>query len=59
MSGLFDHALKEKYNSMKINDSLPFIKSAVDWDSFTPLLKDLYHNDTDKGGRLNVPVKTM
>ena len=59
MSGLFDHALREKYNSMKINDPLVFIKNAIDWDVFTPLLKDLYRNDTDNGGRPNIPVKTM
>ena len=47
MSDLFDHALREKYNSMKINDPLVFIKNAIDWDAFTPLLKDLYRNDTD------------
>ena len=59
MSDLLDHALKEKYNSMKINDPLLFVKNAIDWDAFTPLLSDLYHNDTDNGGRLNIPVKTM
>ncbi len=59
MSDLFDHALREKYNSMKINDPLVFIKNAIDWDAFTPLLKDLYRNDTDNGGRPNIPVKTM
>ena len=48
MSCLFDQALKEKYNSMKINDPLVFIKNAIDWDAFTPLLKDLYRNDTDR-----------
>ena len=59
MSDLLDHALKEKYNSMKINDPLTFVKNAIDWDAFTPLLSDLYHNDTDNGGRPNIPVKTM
>jgi hypothetical protein len=28
MSDLLDHALKEKYNSMKINDPLLFVKNA-------------------------------
>ena len=46
MSDLLDHALKEKYNSMQINDPLTFVKNAIDWDAFTPLLNDLYHNDT-------------
>ena len=59
MSDLLDHAIKEKYNSMKINDPLIFVKNAIDWDAFTTLLNDLYHNDTDNGGRPNAPVKTM
>ena len=59
MSDLLDHALKEKYNSMKINDPLTFVKNAIDWDAFTPLLSDLYHNDTNNSGRSNIPVKTM
>ena len=28
MSDLLDHAIKEKYNSMKINDPLIFVKNA-------------------------------
>ena len=59
MSDLLDHAIKEKYNSMKINDPLIFVKNAIDWDAFTPLLNDLYRNDTDNDGRPNIPVKTM
>ena len=38
MSDLLDHAIKEKYNSMKINDLLIFVKNAIDWDAFTLLL---------------------
>ena len=45
MGYLPDHAIKEKYNSMKINDPLIFVKNAIDWDAFTTLLNDLYHND--------------
>lgn len=59
MSELFDHALKQKYNKMKINYPPFFLKDAVNWDSFTPLLKGLYHNDIDSGSRSNIPVKTM
>ena len=59
MSYLLDHAIKEKYSTMKINDPLIFLKNAIDWDAFTPLMNDLYHNDTDSSGRPNIPVKTM
>ena len=59
MGDLFDHAIKEKYNSMKINDPLIFLKNAIDCDAFAPLLNDLYHNDTNNGGRPNIPSKIM
>ena len=35
------------------------MKKAIDWGLFDPLLKDLYHNDTDRGGGPNIPVITM
>ena len=59
MSDLFDEALKEKYRQYFVNDPLAFAKNAIDWTAFPPLLKDLYHNDTDRGGRPNIPVITM
>ncbi len=30
MSDLLDYAIREKYNSMKINDPLIFVKNAID-----------------------------
>jgi IS5 family transposase len=59
MSDLFDNALREKYKNSGIHDPLAFINDAIDWNTFSTLLKDLYHNDTDKGGRPNIPVITM
>ena len=59
MSSLLDEALKEKYMTNAINDPLAFAKDAIDWSVFPPLLKNLYHNDTDKGGRPNIPIITM
>jgi IS5 family transposase len=59
MSSLLDHALKEKYRMNAINDPLAFMKDAIDLSAFPPLLKDLYHNDTDRGGRPNIPIITM
>lgn len=58
MCDLFDHALKEKYSTLKIIDPLIFVKNAIDLDAFTPLLNDLYHNDADNGGK-NIAVKIM
>ena len=59
MSSLLDEALKEKYRMTVINDPLAFAKDDIDWTAFPPLLKDLYHNDTDSGGRPNIPIITM
>ena len=47
VSDLFDHALKENFNRTRNKHPLVFIKSVIDWDSFTPLLKALYYNDID------------
>ena len=59
MSSLLDEALKEKYRQYFVNDPLAFAKEAIDWSAFPPLLKDLYRNDTDRGGRPNIPIITM
>ena len=59
MSALLEEALKEKYRTNAINDPLVFAKDAVGWSVFPSILKDLYHNDTDKGGRPNIPIITM
>ena len=59
MSDLFDNALREKYRNSGIHDPLAFIKNAIDWNSFSTLMKDLFHNETDREGRPNIPVITM
>ncbi len=59
MSSLLDEALKEKYRLNAIHDPLAYMKDAIDWSMFPPLLKDMYRNDTDRGGRPNVPIITM
>ena len=59
MSSLLDEALKEKYRHSGIHDPLAYMKDAIDWSVFPNLLKDLYHNQTDQGGRPNIPVTTM
>ena len=59
MSNLLNEELKEKYRTNATNDPLAFAKDAIDWTAFPPLLKDLYHNDTDRGGKPNIPIKTM
>jgi hypothetical protein len=59
VSDLLDHALTENYNIMKINDPLIFVNNTKDWDAFTPLLNDLYHNGTENGCIPNIPVNIM
>lgn len=50
ISDPFDTALREKYRQYFTNDPLAFMKDAIDWGAFDPILKDLYYNDTDRGG---------
>ena len=42
-----------------MHDPLSYMKNAIDCYLFPELLKDLYGNDTDQGGRPNIPVTTM
>jgi len=48
---------------MKSMDRLAKIDLMIDWESLRPLVKELYRNDTDRGGRPNfveiVMIKAM
>jgi hypothetical protein len=59
MSSHLDEALKEKYRLSGIHDPLTYMKNAIDLSVFPNLLKDLYHNQNDQGGRPNIPIITM
>jgi len=59
MADLLDESIKEKYRQYFVNDPLNFMKDAIDWNAFPSLLKDIYHNDTEEGGRPNIPITTM
>jgi len=59
MADLLDESIKEKYRQYFVNDPLKFMKDAIDWNAFPSLLKDIYHNDTEEGGRPNIPITTM
>ena len=59
MSSRLDEALKEKYRINGIHDPLAYVEDAMDCSLFPELLKHLYRNDTDQGGRPNIPVTTM
>ncbi|MEM3844792.1 MAG: transposase [Candidatus Parvarchaeota archaeon] len=59
MANPLDESRKEKYKQSFIKDPLKFMKDAIEWSAFPPLLKDLYYNDTEEGGTPNIPIITM
>ena len=51
---LVNYGLRERYEQLKKRgDKLAEIKNVIDWESLRPLLKDLFTNDTEQGGRPN------
>jgi hypothetical protein len=55
MANLPDEALREIYKEGMGRNPLAFMKDAIDWNAFPPLLEDLYRYKTDKGGAPNIP----
>ena len=48
------YILQQEYRKLsKLGDRLAKADELVDWEQFRPIVKDLYVNDTDKGGRPN------
>ncbi len=51
---IMNYGLREKYEQLKkFGDRLSDMKIIIDWDRISPMLNDLYRNDTEKGGRPN------
>ena len=60
MDSLKAFFLREAYKeTQKLGDKLARIEPLIDWEAFTPILKDLYDNKTPKGGRPNVDPVVM
>ena len=59
MNNIVDYGLREAYKSMKSMDKLARIDPMIDWESLRPFVKELYRNDTDKGGRPNIDEIVM
>ena len=63
MDNIVNYGLHEAYQSLKGKDKLAMIDPLIDWESLRPIVKELYRNNTDKGGRPNVDeivmIKTM
>ncbi|MEM3448312.1 MAG: hypothetical protein QXP38_05455 [Nitrososphaerota archaeon] len=51
--------MKVEYQKFKPKNKLEEIDKIIDWESLRPVLKDLYHNDTEKGGRPNIDEIVM
>ncbi|MEM4058737.1 MAG: IS5/IS1182 family transposase, partial [Thermoplasmata archaeon] len=59
MNNFEDYYLKVEYQKFKPKNKLEEIDKIIDWESLRPVLKDLYHNDTEKGGRPNIDEIVM
>ena len=55
MASFIDFAFREEYERVKsLWDKLSEIDSLINWESFLPIVKDMYDNKTEKGGRPNI-----
>ena len=60
METLTDFALKEKYERIaKLGDKLAEIDALIDWEAFRPIIKDMFDNQSEKGGRPNIDEVVM
>jgi IS5 family transposase len=54
------HLLKQEYNKLaKLGDRLAIADKLVDWEAFRPIIRDLYRNDSEQGGRPNADEVVM
>ena len=53
MSTFKDFSLPEMYEAIRSKDTLPEIDCSIDWESMRPMIRSLFHNNTEKGGRPN------
>ncbi|MEM3812211.1 MAG: hypothetical protein QXZ12_08295 [Thermoplasmata archaeon] len=54
MNNFEDFFLKNEYEKLKDNDKLFEFNEIIGWEAHRPILSELYHNDTKKGGRPNI-----
>jgi IS5 family transposase len=60
MESFDSYLLKKLYLKVKgKGDRLAKIQSAVDWEKFRPIIKAMYTNDTERGGRPNTDEVVM
>ena len=55
MASFIDFAFREEYERVRIlGDKLSEIDSLINWEAFRSIVKDMYDNKTEKGGRPNI-----
>jgi len=60
MESFDSYLLRKLYEKVKgKGDRLDKIGTAIDWEAFRPIIKSLYTNDTEKGGRPNTDEVLM
>lgn len=59
MDNLVNNGVRESYNYMKYIDKQVKINPMINLESLRPLMKELYWNHTDKGGRTNIDEISM
>lgn len=53
ISSILDFSLTEMYETIRSSDILPEIVRSIEWEPIRPMIKNLFHNDTERGGRPN------
>ena len=60
MSSLTEFGLREEYKQLeRLGDKLSEIESLIDWKPFRQIIKEMYNNETELGGRPNLDEIVM
>ena len=60
MNSFDTYLLRRIYKKIaKLGDKLAEADAQIDWTTFRPIIKDLYTNDTPRGGRPNTDEAVM
>ena len=60
MESFESYLLRKIYEkAARLGDRLAKIDQAIDWEQFRPIIKAMYRNDTEKGGRPNTDEGLM
>ncbi len=60
MASFIDFAFREEYERVKLlGDKLSEIDSLIDWEAFRPIVKNMYNNKSEQGGRPNIDEVVM